>query len=28
VRLRSHDFHGEWNYTISPNPGLDLGRGS
>ena len=28
VRLRSHDFHGEWNCTISPNPGLDLGRGS
>ena len=27
VRLRPHHFHGEWNYTISPNPGLDLGRG-
>jgi len=26
VRLRPHDFHGEWNYTISPNPGLDLRR--
>ncbi len=20
VNLRRHDFHGEWNYTLSPNP--------
>jgi len=20
VNLTRHDFHGEWNYTVSPNP--------
>ncbi|MGH6930028.1 MAG: ISAzo13-like element transposase-related protein, partial [Dongiaceae bacterium] len=20
VRISSHAFHGDWNYTISPNP--------
>ncbi|MDE1916968.1 MAG: hypothetical protein KGH96_22980, partial [Sphingomonadales bacterium] len=20
INIRRHDFHGEWNYTISPNP--------
>ena len=25
--LRPHNFHGEWNYTISPTAGLDLDRG-
>ncbi len=20
IRIRRHDFHGDWNYTISPNP--------
>ena len=20
LRLKPHDFHGEWNYTLSPRP--------
>jgi hypothetical protein len=25
LNLTRHDFHGEWNYTVSPKP-LDLQR--
>jgi hypothetical protein len=25
LNLTRHDFHGEWNYTVSPKP-LDLKR--
>ncbi len=28
IRLRPHDFHGEWNYTISPRLDLGLRRSS